>query len=298
LPWHKRLFKPENILGYSFLLPALFVLFIVLLIPLVDALWISLHFKPIGAPAEWVGLQNYIDNINDPDFIQATQNTIVYTVSAVVLKGCLGLLVALILNQDFMFRSIARALILMPWALPQVSSILAWQWMLDGNLGAMNYMLRSAGFIERNIYWISDPEIAMPIIIGVNIWRGFPFFAITLLAGLQGIDKTLYEAADVDGATLIQKFRHITIPGIMPVLLVSSLLSTIWTANNFTGIFVLTGGGPGNATTNLPIYAFRTAFGGSFDRGGAISVSVMMMPFIIILIVLLTRAISNREASS
>jgi multiple sugar transport system permease protein len=293
-PW----VRPETRLAVLFLLPAFVVLLAILVVPFAQSLWLSLYDAPIGGEARWVGLGNYAGNLADPVFRQATFNTAAFVGLSVLGKLGLGLGAALLLNGRLPVRGLLRALVLLPWALPEITSALVWDWMLNGNLGAINAMLRAIGLIDANIYWLSSRALALPSVVAVNIWHGFPFFALTLLAALQGIERDIYEAADVDGASAVQKFLFITLPGIMPVLLVSTLLSTIWTTNAFTQIFVLTGGGPSNATATLPIYTYQTAFRGYGNLGQAVSVSAMLIPAIVVLLVLLARSMRRREAGS
>ena len=294
----RRRVRPDTRLAWLFLLPAFIVLATILVVPFAQSLWLSLYDAPIGGVKRWVGLGNYLDNLEDPVFRQATLNTVLFVGLSVLGKLLLGLGAALLLNGHLPVRGLLRALVLLPWALPEITSALVWDWMLNGNLGAVNHLLRAVGLIDMNVYWLSSKALALPSVVTVNIWHGFPFFALTLLAALQGIERDTYEAADVDGASAVQKFFSITLPEIMPVLLVSTLLSTIWTTNAFTQIFVLTGGGPSNATATLPIYTYQTAFRGYGNLGRAVSVSAMLIPAIVVLLVLLSRSMRRREAGS
>lgn len=298
LPRPRRLVRPETRLAWLFLLPAFILLAAILVVPFAQSLWLSLYDAPIGGVARWVGLGNYLDNLDDPVFRQATLNTVLFVGFAVLGKLLLGLGAALLLNGRLPVRGLLRALVLLPWALPEITSALVWDWMLNGNLGALNHILKAAGLIDLNIYWLSSRSLALPSVVVVNIWHGFPFFAMTLLAALQGVERDVYEAAAVDGAAARQKFLYITLPAIMPVLLVSTLLSTIWTTNAFTQIFVLTGGGPSNATTTLPIYTYQTAFRGYGNLGRAVSVSAMLIPAIVVLLVLLSRSMRRHEGGA
>jgi multiple sugar transport system permease protein len=291
----RSLARRELIAGYGFLMPAIVVLAFILLIPFLQACWLSFYNKPIGAPPTYVGLDNYVQSLVDPAFYKAALNTVIYVVVAIVFKAILGLAVAVALDKEFPGRGIARVAVLIPWALPEVTASLSWVWMLNGNVGAIDAFLRGFGLIGRNLYFLSDKHLAMPTVIAVNIWRGFPFFTLTLLAALQTIDNQLYEAADLDGAGAWSKFWHITLPSVMPVLMVTTLLSTIWTVNGFTEIFILTGGGPSDATTTLPIYTYSEAFKGYANLGRAASVSVLLIPVVVVLIVFLMKAIRKRE---
>ncbi len=288
----------ETLSGYAFLAPAILLLSFVLLFPFVQAVILSFYDKPIGAPGTFSGLANYIDTLVDPQFWHSALNTFYFVFFSIVMKLIIGLTVAMALNRYFPGRDILRVVVLIPWALPEITSAMGFVWLLDGNVGALNAILRGFGLIEQNIYYLSDPHLAMPTVIAVNIWRGFPFFTLTLLAALQTIDDKLYEAADLDGANSLQKFIHITVPSIMPVLTVTTLLSTVWTMNSFTTIFVLTGGGPSNITTTIPIYTYGEAFRGYANLGRAAAVSVIVLPLIVLMIVMLVRAMRKRQEIS
>jgi len=292
---YKSLQRRDLFTGYAFLAPAILVLAFVLLVPFAQAILLSFYNKPIGAAASFTGLQNYWDTLTDPEFWRAAYNTLIFVVFSIVIKLILGLAIALALNESFPGRGFARVVVLIPWALPEITACMSFIWLLDGNLGAMNAILRGFGLIDQNVYFLSSPNLAMPTVIGVNIWRGFPFFALTLMAALQTIDKDLYEAADLDGANAFYKFWFITLPSIMPVLTVTTLLSTIWTTNSFTSIFVLTGGGPSDMTTTLPIYTYSEAFKGYANLGRAAAIAVIILPLIILMIAMLMRVMRKRE---
>jgi len=292
---YRSLERRDIYTGYSFLAPAILVLAFVLLIPLVQAVILSFYNKPIGATATFTWLQNYSDTLIDPSFWRAAYNTLIFVVFSIIIKLILGLAIALALNQSFPGRGFARVAVLIPWALPEITACMGFIWLLDGNVGALNAILRGFGLIEQNVYFLSDPKLAMPTVIAVNIWRGFPFFTLTLMAALQTIDKDLYEAADLDGANSWHKFWFITLPSIMPVLTVTTLLSTIWTTNSFTTIFVLTGGGPSDMTTTLPIYTYDQAFQGYANLGRAAAIAVIILPLIVLMIAMLMRVMRKRE---
>ncbi|MCL5024951.1 MAG: sugar ABC transporter permease [Chloroflexi bacterium] len=282
-------------LGYLLVLPIVVLLLGLVGYPFVLAIWQSLHWKLIGVQeAPFIGLGNYIDSVKDPIFRHSVFITVLYTLVAQAGKVSLGLMVALILNQRLPIRSFLRGVVILPWALPTVASALTFMWMLSGGYGVFNYVLRQLHLITTNINWLSSPDLALWAVTGVNIWRGFPFFAICLLAGLQSISQELHEAASVDGASAIDRFWHITIPGIIPVLTVTSLLSAIWTINDFTLIWVMTQGGPSTATTVLPVLTYRAAFL-SLELGKGVAVSVALVPLVVVLIFLLVRTLSRAE---
>jgi multiple sugar transport system permease protein len=284
------------VLGYALLAPALVVLALMVGYPAVTGIWYSFHNKLIGfANPKFVGLDHYATLIQEPAVLKAVWRSLVFAVVSVGFKLPLGLGVALLLNQQFFGRGLVRGIVLLPWSLPLVVSVLIWSWMYSDLFGVFSYLLMQAGLIDQPINFLGDPKLALPSVIAVNIWRGFPFFAINLLAGLQAIPDDLYEAARVDGGSRWQLFRYITLPGLRTVILIISLLSFIWTANDFTSIWVLTHGGPGTATEVFPIITYKIAFIG-LEVGKAAAIPVMLLPFFTILIIWLTRTISRQEA--
>lgn len=185
----------------------------------------------------------------------------------------LGLVTALLLNCEFPWRGLARALVIIPWALPSVVIALMWRWIYDPNTGILNDILLNLSIIGQAVPWLADPNIALYAIIATLTWQGFPFFAIMILAGLQGIPKSQYEAASIDGASAWRQFLNVTLPSIAPVLATAGLLRVIWVANSMDVIFVMTGGGPGYSTYTLPLYAFVNARQNlNFGYGTAIAV--------------------------
>lgn len=290
--------REEVILGYVLLIPALAVLGLIVGYPAVSGIWHSFHNKMIGfAEPRWVGLQHYVNLSQDPAVLRSIWRTAVFAVTSVAIKLPLGLGVALLLNQNFKGRGLARGIVLLPWSLPLVVGVLIWSWMYSDLFGVFNHLLIQAHIIRQPLNFLGDRDLAMPAVILVNIWRGFPFFAVNLLAGLQAIPDDLYEAGRVDGANRWQLFRHITLPGLSAVIMIVSLLSFIWTTNDFTSIWVLTKGGPGTATEIFPIITYKIAFIG-LEIGRAAAIPVMLLPFFTVLIVLLTRTITRRETES
>ncbi len=255
--------------------PALSAAAILVLLPVLDTLWLSLHdvilYRPRTRP--FVGLANYIWALTDPVFWESLWHSLVWVVCGVSLQFTFGFVAALLLNRSFARRAVARALIVVPWALPSVIIGLIWTWMLDFNLGVLNEIGVRLGLLSGSVPWLAQPSTAMAGVILAIVWQGFPFFAVTLLAGLQGIPGELYEAASIDGAGTFGKFRYVTVPGLASVMATALLLRMIWVANSLDLIFVMTGGGPGTATQTLPLHAFLTAWsGGDYGHGAALSV--------------------------
>ncbi len=297
-PRHRtRLRRPagDAWFGYGLLVPAATLIVGLVGYPFVRALWLSFHKKLLGAPtAPWIGLDNYTALLADPRFWGAVRNVFVFTSASVALKLLIGLTIALILNEAIPLRALWRSLVLLPYAMPTLVSVLIWKWMYNDTAGVLNYLLNETNIREGPMLWLADPGKAMGSVIAVNVWRGFPFFVITLLAGLQAVPQELYEAAKVDGAGVWARFRAVTLPGILPVMAVVTLFSTILTFNDFAIIWVLTRGGPGNATDVLATLTYKIAIPG-LELGKGVAVSVLMLPILVVLIVLLSRFINRRE---
>jgi multiple sugar transport system permease protein len=293
-PRRRRLSRDAP-LGYALLAPAVFLILLLVGYPFVRALWLSFHKKLLGkVDAPWIGLGNYDALLHDHRFWQAAKNVLVFTGGSVALKLTLGLTIALILNEALPLRNLWRAIVLLPYAMPTLVSVLIWKWMYNDTAGVLNYLLKETGLKENGMLWLTDPGTAMRSVIAVNVWRGFPFFVITLLAGLQAVPQDQYDAAKVDGAGIWARFRYVTIPSLMPVIAVVTLFSTILTFNDFSIIWVLTRGGPGGATDVLSTLTYEIAIPG-FELGKGVAVSVLMLPILVILIVLLGRFINRRE---
>jgi multiple sugar transport system permease protein len=262
------------------LAPALLAVALVVLVPVAQTVWLSLHEAVLTRPRHrpFVGLANYAALFGDALFWESLRNSFVWVAAAVGLQFTLGFAAALLLNRSFWWRSAARALVVVPWALPSVIIGLTWTWMLDFNLGILNELGMRSGLLAEPVAWLARPDTAMPAVILALTWQGFPFFAVTILAGLQAIPRELYEAAHVDGASRWQAFRHVTLPGLAGVIATALLLRMIWVANSLDVILVMTGGGPGTATHTLPLYAFLKAWSGlDFGYGSALAVMLTLL---------------------
>lgn len=263
--------------------PMLLYIGTVLIIPVLWGLSLSFTNKAIGGDATFIGLENYVKLLQDEMFLKSLKNTLVYTICSISGKVFFGVLMALALNVEFKGRNIVRALLIIPWTLPNIISVLNWKWIFADTGGIANYLLKSVGLIDRDLVWLGSASLAMVVVIIVNVWRGTPFFGISILARLQTIPKGYYEAAELDGAGMFAKFFHITLPNIADIILISALVSTIWTLNEFESVWLMTGGGPNGATTLTSIYSYQTAISG-MQLGRGIAVSVLMMPVLMILI--------------
>ena len=291
----RRFWGRDAGLGYVLVIPLAIFVVGLLVYPFFSALRLSLHEKPVGQAATYVGLDNYKYILTaDRVFPTVVRNTLIYTISAVTIRTILGLGMALTLNERFAMRGFARGLMLLPWVMPDLVIALTWRWIFDGSFGVLNHILKSTGLIEVSIPWLSRPATGLGAAIFANAWRGFPFVGITLLAGLQAISAELYKAAEIDGASVIQRFRHITIPGLRPVFLVAIILSSIWTFNDFTIVWTMTGGGPLDKTHIFATYTYLLGF--KLNRiGNAVASTVVMLPFLIALILILAPRMWEEE---
>lgn len=281
--------------AYALLFPTALLIVVLIGLPFLRALWLSFHKKLLGAQdAPWIGLKNYTTVLQDHAFWASVKNTIVFTGGSIICKLILGLVVALILNEAIPLRGLWRSIVLLPYAMPTLVSVLVWKWMYNDVGGVFNYLLQKSTIHETPTLWLADPSKAMGSVIAVNVWRGFPFFVITILAGLQAVPQELYDAAKVDGAGVWARFVKVTLPGITPVIAVVTLFSTILTFNDFSIIWILTRGGPGGATDVLSTLTYKIAIPG-LELGKGVAVSVLMLPILVIFIVLLNRFMNRRE---
>jgi multiple sugar transport system permease protein len=283
----RRILGRDYALGYALLIPLVIVLFGLLAYPITTAISITLQDKTVGMPGRFIGLGNYYELLfEDPVFWRVVRNGFLFTFCSVAAKLVLGMVMALVLNQPIFARGFFRGILLMPWVAPTVVTTFSWRWMLD-LVGAFNYLLRSVGIISAPIAWLAQYNTAMFALILVNTWRGFPFFGVTLLAGMQSIPAELYEAAEIDGASAWQRFWHVTLPSLRTILLVVAILSIIWTFNDFAIVWLLTGGGPGNATDVFATYTYKLGFRAS-RLGYGQTVSVILAPVLIFIIMILS----------
>ncbi|MEZ4616150.1 MAG: sugar ABC transporter permease [Caldilineaceae bacterium] len=282
-------------LAYLLLLPLILILFILLAYPIASAVWITLQDKTIGMVGHFVGLQNYRELLfEDAFFWQVVRNGFVFTLGSVFLKLIVGMIMALVLNQPLRWRGLWRGLLLMPWVAPTVVTALSWRWILDLT-GVLNLTLRDLGLMKVPIPWLAQYGTALLSLVLVNTWRGFPFFGITLLAGMQAIPQELYEAAEMDGASVWQRFRFVTLPSLRTVILVVTILSVIWTFNDFSIVWLLTGGGPGHATDVFATYTYKLGFITS-RLGYGQTVSVILAPVLIVIIMILSPLMLRGES--
>ncbi len=272
--------QSRGMAGFLFMLPALIFLLVFLTYPLGLGVWLGFTDTRIGRDGVWIGLENYQLLWEDSLFWLSVFNTLLYTIAASILKFALGLWLALILNEHLPFKSFFRAVLLLPWVVPTVLSAIAFWWIYDSQFSVISWGLIELGIIDTPINFLGDMENARASVIAANVWRGIPFVAITLLAGLQTISPSLHEAATLDGATGWQRFRYITLPMLSPLIAVVMTFSVLFTFTDFQLIYVLTRGGPLNATHLMATLSFQRAIpGGQLGEGAAIAVA--MIPFLL-----------------
>ncbi len=288
-----RMSQSDAILGYLLVAPIAICLLILVVYPFFFAIWISFTDRMIGQPGNFVGLQNYFYLAGQASFQATIRNTVVLVASVQTLKLVLGMGIALLLNQSIRFRSVWRGLILLPWAMPAFVAYITWKLLFAPQGGAFNYILIELGLVHSHVDFLSTRALAMPSVIVASFWRGFPFWVISFLAALQNVSQELYEAAAIDGASAWQRFRNVTVPAIRHVVLVVVLLSTIWTTNSFEAIWLMTQGGPSDATMTFPVLAY---FGMQNLRiGEASAVSVSMLPVFAILVFIVAKMLQEEE---
>jgi len=295
IPQPSRRVRRETRLAYALLAPTLVVILGLVAYPFVSAIYLSLQNKMVGVAGRFVGLGNYVELFRDEVFLRTAWNSLVYTAVAVAIKFVLGLTMALVLDQERPFNNLFRTLLFLPWAVPVVIVSLNWRWIYDDLSGFLNNFLITFHITHDIISWLSNPRLAMGCVIAVVVWAGTPFYAMTFLAGLQAIGKELYEAAEIDGASIVQQFLYITVPRLRTIFITTVMLSTIWTATNLQFVLLLTRGGPANRTEIFPHLAYETALGARRLGMGA-AVSLVFFPLLVVLIVFLTqRMLRERE---
>jgi len=289
-----RLRNDRNFLGVWFMLPAAAFLLLFLTYPLGLGIWLSLTDTRLGREGVFVGTENFEWLMDDPVFWLSVFNTFLYTIVASVFKFGLGFYLAIVLNHSMPFKAFIRAIVLLPFIVPTVLSAIAFWWIYDAQFSIVSWTLERLGLIETYIDFLGDRNHARASVIVANIWRGIPFVAITLLAGLQTIPQSLYEAATIDGATRWQMFRYITYPMLTPIIAVVMTFSVLFTFTDFQLIWAITRGGPANATHLMATLSYQRAIlGGSLGEGAAISTA--MIPFLLSAILFSWFGLQNRK---
>ena len=273
-PW------PETWVAAAFIAPAALVIVLVVVVPLARAAWMSLFDISLVRPGDepFVGLGNYVDQLASPGFWAAVSRSLVFTVASTALELLLGLGLALLMDQPLRGRWLLRTLVILPWALPTIVNALMWRWIDNAEYGALNALLTQLGLADQYRVWLSNSDLAMWMVVLADVWKMTPLVAILLLAALQSVDRELVEVAKVDGATSFQAFRLVVAPLITPVVLIVLVLRTMEAFKVFDIIWIMTGGGPANATQTIAIYAYQTAYQGyDFGRGAALGYLIALI---------------------
>jgi multiple sugar transport system permease protein len=264
--------------------PAFLVMAAVIIFPIASNIRASfISEATLSHPAEFVGFDNYRSVLDDPVFFPALRRTFIWAFGVTALQFVFGLSLALLLNRTFPGRGFVRAIAIVPWIMPGIVVAVVWRFLYAGQFGLINQVLRAVGLGDLTQAWLTNLSTALPAVMVVGIWKGFGFYMVMMLAGLQGIPVEVVEAAKLDGANRLQLLRGITLPMLRPVVLMSVVLGLIWTTNYFEAIFVLTGGGPARATETLPIYIYNTAF--SFFRlNEAIAAAIVLLLIVLTMV--------------
>src|SRR5262245_3469133 len=283
----RSVIEREGLFSWLMLVPGVLYLLAFVAYPFFYGIFLSLQDRPVARAGVFVGFANFTTLAHDPVFWQVTGNMFIYTIVTTILKLGGGLLMALVLDQSFRGKNLARAFVLLPFIVPTALSTIAWMWIFDPTFSIINWLLIHGGVIQTGFSWLGNSTLAMVAIIIVNTWRGTPFYGITLLAGLQTISPELYEVAAIDGASTRQRFWYVTVPLIKPVLIIVTMFSVIFTFSDFQLIYALTHGGPANSTQVFATYAYDLGMSaGKLGLGAAVALS--MLPALALLIVGLT----------
>ena len=284
----RRIMKRGTYFPYMLILPAMLLIVGLGIFPLMYTIYISIHsFNPNLTIDRFVGLENYLRLLFDRAFWNSMRITAYFAVVSILLQMVLGLAVSMLLNQKFLFRGFVRAVILIPWAVPTIVNANLWGFIYDGSFGLLNRILFGIGLIERPIIWLGSPQLAMNMIIVADTWRMLPLYVIMILAALQTIPASAVEAAEIDGASPLQKFFFITLPMVRPMLLVVLILRTIQALRVFDIVYVLTQGGPASGTMVISFYSYNQMFRFlNFDYGSAIAIMVALITMTITIVYL------------
>jgi multiple sugar transport system permease protein len=279
--------------GLLFALPALIVLFMLIAYPVTYTGWLSVT----NDQGEFTGLQNFSDVLRPRVTTQALWNTLWWVGGSILFQVLLGVAAAILLNQNFAGRALARSITLIPWVIPGIVAATTWAWMFHTEFGIINYMLTSTGALEESVGWLTRANTVMPAMIAINVWKLFPFVAIMVLAGLQSIPQELYEAARMDGASYWDEVRHVMLPQVRPVITAVTLLLVIWALNAITIIYAITKGGPANRTLITPIQIFRLAFE-NVEFNQAAALSVMFFGVVMLIVLAYIRVFANQPGGN
>ena len=299
-PWWRTPAARRYLFGYTLLSPAVLYVGLLVGLPFVFSLYLAMSDASVGEPiARFVGLENFRAALQNSMFYVALRNTLVFTVGAGILKGLLGTTLAFLLTQQFAGRRVVRALLVVPFTIPIAISVLGWKWMFDSQFSVINWALSRVGLIggygsESWPIWLGQPTLALLSVMFVNVWRGFPFSAIVLMAGMTSVSPEIVEAAKVDGASFLQRFRLVIVPMIAPILFIGTAFDTVFTLSDLSIVYLLTNGGPDGATEILPTLAYNTGIrAGALGRGAAIA--LFLFPLLLPAMIVLLRTLRRRQ---
>ncbi|MDL2206394.1 sugar ABC transporter permease [Eubacteriales bacterium OttesenSCG-928-N13] len=282
-------------LGYMMLIPASLMILLISCYPLINGILLSFQNYNLLKPKKqgFAGLANYIKAFSDSEFWGVLGFTFFYTICVVVMAYIVGMVLAMLLNRDIKGRGLFRALALVPWIIPPAVAAVNWSWLFNDQVGLLNTLLKQLPWVNKSILFVAEPQMARFTVIWTSAWKSFPFMMITLLAGLQAIPGELYEAAEIDGASFVHRFRYITIPQLSSVSTVCTTLMFIWTFNNLENIYLLTRGGPNQSTFVLSILTYYTAFMRS-DIGYASAISTILLVVLVIVMMFYVRVVDKQ----
>jgi multiple sugar transport system permease protein len=300
LAWWRTPTARRYLFGYTLLAPAVLYVGLLVGLPFLFSLYLAMSDASVGDPvARFVGLENFGAALENQTFYVAVRNTLVFTLGAGLLKGFLGTSLAFLLIQPFIGRKVVRALVVIPFTLPIAVSVLGWKWMFDSQFSVVNWALSRLSLIGAYgsadwPVWLGQPGLALASVMFVNVWRGFPFTAIVLMAGMTSVAPEIIEAAKVDGASFLQRFQKIIVPMIAPILFIGTAFDTVFTLSDLSIVYLLTNGGPDGATEILPTLAYNTGIrAGALGRGAAIS--LFLFPLLLPAMILLLRTLRRRQ---
>ena len=292
----RRWFTGRSLMPYVLVSPAMLYMLALLGYPFFLALYFSLSNASVqDNVGDFVGLKNYANIIGDEQFQKALLDSFIFTFGSGIAKGILGTSLAFLLLRHFPARKVVRGFLMLPWTLPIALSVLAFKFgMFDPQFSVVNWVGTHLGIMRSNVNWLADPEPAMIAVMTVNVWRGFPFSAIIVLAGLTSVPPEIIDAARVDGANWWQRWQKVIVPMIAPILFVGLTFDVVFTFTDLSVVYLLTNGGPINATDTLPTLAFRTGvLGGDLARGS--SIALFMLPLLVVLIAVMLRSLRRRD---
>ena len=300
VPWWRTPTARRYTFGYTLLAPAVLYVGLLVGIPFLFSLYLAMSDASVGAPiARFVGIENFTAALENQTFYVALRNTLVFTLGAGILKAFLGTTLAFLLLQPFKGRRVVRGLVVIPFTLPIAVSVLGWKWMFDSQFSVLNWALSRLSLIGAYgspdwPVWLGQPGLALFSVMFVNVWRGFPFSAIVLLAGLTSVPPEVIDAAKVDGASFMQRFQRVIVPMIAPILFIGTAFDTVFTLSDLSIVYLLTNGGPDSATEILPTLAYNTGIrAGALGRGAAIS--LFLFPLLLPAMILLLRTLRRRQ---